>query len=68
MLDNTALGHRHIVDAFGVDALPTLAWQMCVCPVGWGRRAAGNGAAPESALVLDDAAPESALVLDDAAP
>jgi hypothetical protein len=28
MLDNSALGQRHIVDAFGVAALPTLSWTI----------------------------------------
>lgn len=28
MVDNIAIGHRHIADAFGPSALPTLAWQI----------------------------------------
>ena len=28
MLDNLAVGHRHIADAFGAPALPTLAWSI----------------------------------------
>lgn len=28
MIDNTALGHRYIIENFGVSALPTLAWQI----------------------------------------
>jgi hypothetical protein len=28
MLDNTAIGQRHIVDNFGLDALPSITWQI----------------------------------------
>jgi len=46
MLDNVALGHRHIVENFGVAALPKINWQIDPFGVRGGRPAAASPMPP----------------------